>query len=299
MPQVSLVELVRLDGALAKKRIEHIHGAPVYRLRGRLLPLVYLNDVLELQGLTGANLDKTAQDNEETINIVVLQAYDRQFGMVVDVIQDTAEIVVKPLGSLLKSIGVFAGATILGDGRVALILDVLGLAQASNVLTEVRGRSRSIEATKETASQPLQQLLLFRVGDKRRLGIRLDSISRLEEIEADAMEFAGSQEVIQYRGSILPLIRMSRVLNMPESTRASDIPLQVLVYTKDNSSVGIIVDEIVDVIEDNIVIHKRTSGQGGVVGSAVIDGVVTDIVDIAAVVVNSGVVLFEHSLSAA
>ena len=304
VPQVSLVELVRLDGPRSLQKIEHIHGAPVYRLRGNLLPLVYLNDVLALKGATSRErVRKAAEAKDEapedlTINIVVLQAYDRQFGLVVDAIQDTAEIVVKPLGSLLKNLAVFAGATILGDGRVALILDVLGTAQASRVLSEHRGANRAADDHAERAAGEATQLLLFRCGADRRMGIPLDSISRLEEFDRTRVETTGSQLVIQYRGSILPLLSMSEALGVQPCAAAADEPLQVLVYQQGGSQVGIVVDEIVDVVEENLVVHRRRNGHGPVVGSAVIGGKVTDIVDVEQVVSGSGVTLFESDLVA-
>ena len=154
IPQVSLLELVRLEGEQARKGIEMIHGAPVYRLRGKLLPLAYLNEQLfggknndaRVESLSGQMAVLLTNHEQHTaagsaLNIVVLQADDRQFGLVVDEINDTEEIVVKPLGKQLKGITTFAGATIMGDGQVALILDVLGLAQRANVVSEVRDRS--------------------------------------------------------------------------------------------------------------------------------------------------------------
>ncbi|HKB35652.1 MAG TPA: chemotaxis protein CheA, partial [Gemmataceae bacterium] len=145
IPQVSLLELVRLEGEQAKRSIERMHGAPVYRLRGNLLPLVYLNEQLEIDDSKTQIGSKTLSSQFDTpaINIVVLQADDRQFGLVVDAIHDTEEIVVKPLQKQLKGINVFAGATIMGDGKVALILDVLGLAQRANVVAGVRERGLS------------------------------------------------------------------------------------------------------------------------------------------------------------
>ena len=139
IPQVSLLELVRLEGEQTRKGIEVLYGAPVYRLRGQLLPLAYLNRELKLE-TSGGESETTAQE-DAIINIVVLHADGRQFGLVVDEINDTEEIVVKPLGKQLKGLTCFAGATIMGDGKVALILDVLGLAQRANVVSEVRDRA--------------------------------------------------------------------------------------------------------------------------------------------------------------
>src|SRR5262249_35856888 len=140
IPQVNLLELVRLEGDQLKRNVELIHGAPVYRLRGRLLPLVYLNHELGLEEADAQSVDSRAQDQNrhpergDVANIVVLRTDDRQFGLVVDRVNDTEEIVVKPLGKQLKGINAYAGSTIMGDGRVALILDVLGLAQRANVV---------------------------------------------------------------------------------------------------------------------------------------------------------------------
>src|SRR5262249_51177375 len=119
IPQVSIVELVRVEGEKARKGIQRVHGVPVYRYRGRLLPLVNLNQVRQ-----GGADGPAAPD---AVNIVVLQAADRQFGLIVDRINDTQEIVVKPLWKHLKGLACFAGATVMGDGKVALILDVFGL----------------------------------------------------------------------------------------------------------------------------------------------------------------------------
>ncbi len=151
IPQVSLLELVRLDGEQARKGIERIHGAPVYRLRGHLLPLVYLNRQLGVESRRGDAAD-------EAVNIVVLQAGERHFGLVVDGINDTEEIVVKPLGKQLKGVSVFAGATIMGDGQVALILDVLGIAQSAGVISEARDRGltgvTARRSSRETSGKP-------------------------------------------------------------------------------------------------------------------------------------------------
>jgi two-component system, chemotaxis family, sensor kinase CheA len=133
IPQVSLLELIRLEGDSSEKHIEQVHGTPVYRRRGSLLPIAYLNRVLGLQ----------SADRAEAVSIVVLQAEDRQFGLMVDGINDTQEIVVKPLGKQLKGLTEYAGATIMGDGRVALILDVLGIGQRSGVLAESREPARA------------------------------------------------------------------------------------------------------------------------------------------------------------
>ncbi|HNJ43637.1 MAG TPA: chemotaxis protein CheW, partial [Acidobacteriota bacterium] len=237
IPQVSLLELVRLEGAQAHNGIETIQGTPVYRLRGNLLPLVYLNRELQVQ-------DLSAPTETEIINIVVVQADDRQFGMVVDEINDTEEIVVKPLGKQLKGLATFAGATILGDGRVALILDVLGIAQRASVVSELRDRAIAEKTLQyQESSGDRQTLLLFQLGETDRLAIPLSMVARLEEFTGTAVERAGGQEVVQYRQQIMPLIRLSKILGRPTSRQAGADPLQVIVYSEHGHSVGLVVDQ--------------------------------------------------------
>jgi len=192
-PQVNLLELVRLDGENARKGVERIHGIPVYRLRGNLLPLVYLNRILKVESPAGTV-------DTDVVNIVVLQADDRQFGLVVDAIHDTEEIVVKPLQKQIKSIPSFAGATIMGDGKVALILDVLGLAQMGKVVSASRERGIADKSTATAAVGPDKQtLLLFSGKTGSRMAVPLSMVARLEEFPRSAIERVGNQDVVQYR----------------------------------------------------------------------------------------------------
>src|SRR5579883_551790 len=274
IPQVSLLELVRLEGEQAARAIEKFHGAPVYRLRSNLLPLVYLNRELKVSN------DQNARSG---INIVVLQADGRQFGLVVDEINDTEEIVVKPLGKQLKGISCFAGATIMGDGRVALILDVMGIAQIANVVTE--GHERALlDATTKHTDRALGQdsWLVFTVGGQRRMAIPLSMVSRLEELPANTLEHSGSDLVVQYRGQIMPLIDVAEKLNI---RHRSEVPetLQVIVYTEAGHSVGLVVDQIVDIVEQAVEIEEK-GAVAELQGSAVIQDKVTDLLNLGALV---------------
>jgi two-component system chemotaxis sensor kinase CheA len=273
IPQVSLLELVRLEGDGMTKGIEYIHGAPVHRLRGNLLPLVSLNRVLGLE-----SPDRRA----EAANIVVLQADDRQFGLMVDEINDTEEIVVKPLSNLLKGLSCFAGATIMGDGRVALILDVMGLAQEASVVTELRDRSvNQLHAKIEEGSRSGAAWLLVRIGTTGRLAIPLGHVDRLEEFAVSAVEQSGGNEVVQYRDQIMPLVRLARLLNMPPGERREILP--VIVSSKDGKSVGLVVDQIEDVTEQQV-IANQSSQRMFLRGSAVMQQKVTDLLDVDAVI---------------
>jgi len=282
IPQISLLELVRLDGEDAQKGIELIQGVPVHRLRGRLLPLVYLNRELKVED-EAPDLSKLP-----AVNIVVLQADERQFGLVVDEINDTEEIVVKPLGKQLKGIKTFAGATIMGDGRVALILDVLGLAQTSNVVSENRERALS-DKERHVASMAgeRQTMLLFQCGADGRMAMDLSLVARLEEFKSEMVECAGDVQVVQYRGQIMPLLRVSDLLTGHSGNGYSGgngkrdlaTTLQVVVYSEQGRSVGLVVDRILDIVEEAIV-PQQPSKRDGLLGSAVIQQRVTDLLDV-------------------
>jgi chemotaxis protein histidine kinase CheA len=423
IPQVSLLELVRLEGEQARKGIEMIHGAPVYRLRGHLLPLVYLKRELQmlddagpqlasaradaaqlpdfaaarqkhLQWLdrlrqvldgkatmtvdqagshkecalgkwlysTGLNdygdvaelqlLEKThagfhalvksivslkasgnpAQAEREfsgvkptcarivellstieskvlesqSVNIVVLQADDRQFGLVVDQINDTEEIVVKPLGKQLKGIPTFAGATIMGDGRVALILDVLGLAQRASVVTGARDRSVSEKLAEAGAHlDDGESLLLLRGPDNGRMAMPLSLVARLEEFNRSSLETAQGRDVVQYRGQILPLIHLSSSLPerrvLPPSSGGAEPAetsekIQVVVYSDQGRSVGLVVDRILDITQDKVKTQKQ-KGRDGTLGSMVVQGKVTELLDVKGIIQAADPTFFEEAVT--
>jgi two-component system chemotaxis sensor kinase CheA len=281
IPQVSLLELVRLEKSQEDAQIEYIHGAPIYRLRGQLLPLVYLNKQLKLDD-SRPGLEADAQ--EET-NIVVLQADGHPFGLVVDKINDTQEIVVKPLGKQLKGVICFAGATIMGDGKVALILDVLGLAQQSNVVSETHNRNNLLanETDDKKAEQQKQTLLLFSAGASSRMAIPLSTVARLEEFSRSSIEYSGGKPVVRYRGEILPLVEVA--MHLDSNSKQADLPdpMEVVVYSENGRSVGLVVGKIEDIVSEAIT-EKRHSYGNGILGSVVIQDRVTDILDVQSVI---------------
>jgi two-component system chemotaxis sensor kinase CheA len=301
IPQVSLLELVRLEGEQARKGIEKIHGAAVYRLRGKLLPLVNLNHELRVEE-TGNGSDQGA-----AVNIVVLQADDRHFGMIVDEINDTEEIVVKPLGKQLKGIPTFAGATIMGDGQVALILDVLGLAQRANVVSEVRDRGVGEKAAEtESRHDDGESLLLLGGPDDGRMAMPLSLVARLEEFAHTAVEKAGGRHVVQYRGQILPLIHLSSALSErrqetrnsgPSEPGAEDEKIQVVVYTDQGRSVGLVVDRILDIAHEAVKVQKH-SGRHGTLGTMVVQGRVTELLDLKGIITTADPNFFNETVAA-
>jgi two-component system, chemotaxis family, sensor kinase CheA len=288
IPQVSIQELVRLDEDAVHSAIEQVHGVPVYRIRGRLLPLVYLSKELKLSPIAFA-----VQKQSKAANIVVLQADDHLFGLVVDEINDSEEIVVKPLSNQLKGTKVFAGATIMGDGKVALILDVVGLAQIANILTETREYALADKTAEllETEGQDQvekETFLLFSGPDDGRMALPLGLLARLEEFPASMVEKSGNEWVVQYRGKILPLIRLEIVLEERRTRLRHKLknvepdPLQVLVCHDAGRTIGIIVERILDIVEDRALI-KSPATREGVLNAVVINDRVTELLDIPAI----------------
>jgi two-component system chemotaxis sensor kinase CheA len=298
IPQVSLLELVRLEGEQAQRGIERMHGAPVYRLRGNLLPLVYLRQQLDVEDPRNPVSSKNpiSESDAGAVNIVVLQADDRPFGLVVDAIHDTEEIVVKPLQKQIKGINVFAGATIMGDGKVALILDVLGLAQRANVVAGTRERALSDKTPSSIGpAADRQTVLLFGTREGGQMAIPLSLVDRLEEFPRSALERVGPFDVVQYRDEILPLIHVSRVLRQrrqspngrrhsrrrrPPAVKTQDNgALQVVVYKGQGQRVGLVVDRILDIAEETLVSRSRAH-RSGVLFTAVVQGRVTEFLDL-------------------
>jgi two-component system chemotaxis sensor kinase CheA len=292
IPQVSLQELVRLEGTEAEQGIEYVHGAPVYRLRGKLLPLVNLTEQLQRRPTGTAIYTTPATTNEHAIangntpvaetivNIVVLRANEQQFGLIVDRVIDTEEIVVKPLSRQLKNLSAYAGATIMGDGTVALILDVMGLAASSGVAAQMReGNGTAHHSHDAHGTEASQTLLIVDLGDARRFALPTSMVSRLEKIAADAIEFADGHEVIQYRQEILPLIHLNRVFGITgENEERSE--MQIIVYADQGLSCGFVVNRIVDIVETELRFQTHKSTNDMLLGTSVIQQHVTDVLNL-------------------
>lgn len=280
IPQVNLLELVWLDAEHAQQGIERLHGVPVYRLRGKLLPLVFLNEQLQLATMGTAG---------DELNIVVLQADERPFGLVVDAIRDTEEIVVKPLQKQLKGISAFAGAAIMGDGRVALVLDPVGLAQRASVISGARGRALGEQEISAGPSQiESHALLLFAPTAGGRMAVPLAHVARLEEFPRSRLEQLGERLVVQHRGEILPLLDISAELAAlaarPSPSREPASPtdlVSVVVYDAGAERVGLIVGAILDIVNDSLAV-RALANRDGVLFTAVVHDQVTEFVDVAA-----------------
>src|SRR3712207_833194 len=287
IPQISLQELVSLDAEKAANAVEEVGGAPVYRLRGELLPLVRLTDVLSL----------ASDRHDGHVVIAVLRSEGRRFGLVVDRVINTEEIVVKAVGGQLKAIGLYSGATVLGDGAVALILDVQALARRA-LRTETAERQEAREAAARTvaAETERQRMLLAAIGEGRRVAIPLDTVTRLEQVRSESVERVGNREVVQYRGAILPIVRLDRHLG---AYGASDREvLEVIVYSDHGRSVAIVVEEILDIVDGGAAVRSDIDDMG-LLGSAVLGDRVTELLDVRAAILAADPAFYAGSPSPA
>ena len=268
IPQISVLELVRAstDG---EYRIEKIKDTPVLRLRNRLLPLVYLNEILSFKSHTEAE----EQDNDGFIVVTQVGAFN--FGIVVDQVFDTEEIVVKPVAPILKELEVYSGNTILGDGSVIMILDPNGIASAANAgMSDQHHEEEAQLESRRSTTEEKESMLLFRAGDDQPKAVPLAVVARLEDIEVDKIEKSDDQMVVQYRGSLMPIIKADENMELVTEDRQP-----VLVFSDQDRTMGLAVDEILDIVEEALEI-KLGSGSPNTVGSTIIAGKATEIIDV-------------------
>ncbi len=288
IPQVNLLELVRAEGDFGHGALAKVYDVQVYRYRDRLLPLVFLHDALQVDAPVRVSL---TSEGRAALNIVVLHADGITFGLVVDEIRTSQEIVVKPLAEPIRRNGVFSGATILGDGRVALILDVPGLARHQGIAPTAEEETRPAPASSpEDPRAMTQTLVTFRVRENWNVAVPLSAVARLEEFPPSVVEQVGDRQVVQYRGGILPLHPLLRLLDptaASPSPRAGDV-LRVVVHGHGAGSVGLMVEEIQEIVEETFTLQE-VQGRPGVLGSAVIRGKVTDWVDLPLLLQSAGV----------
>jgi two-component system chemotaxis sensor kinase CheA len=328
IPQVNLEELLRIPADHVRDRIERVGDAEVVRLRGDLLPLVKLADIIGAQPVyydpktntyrpdrrksisdkresqtplfteNNETAPKAAAENESqaeegpieieerryraasALNIVVVSTGTMKYGLVVDELHDSEEIVVKPLGRDLKKCRGYAGATIMGDGRVALILDVSNLARMAG-LTSVESslKARELEAA-ETLLQEnkdRQSLLIFRSAEDEQFAAPLSLVERIEKIKASDIEEVGGKRVMQYRGGSLPLFSIDEAA-MVKPLADSD-NLLVIVFIVTGREVGLLAIGPVDAMETDLDVDGTTLKQTGIMGSAIINDHTTLLID--------------------
>lgn len=265
IPQLAVVELVRAR-ANSEHRIERIKDTPVLRLRNKLLPLMHLKKLLQID-------DGSSADPENGF-IVVTQVGNQTFGIVVDGVFHTEEIVVKPMSTKLRHIGMFSGNTILGDGAVIMIVDPNGIAQELGALAsnahEIADENAAMRAMN---AEQLTSLLVFRAGSAQPKAVPLGLVTRLEEVGVDKVELSNGRYMVQYRDQLMPLVQMEGVTVRTSGTQP------ILVFADDGRSMGLVVDEIVDIVEERLHIEVA-SGREGILGSAVIKGLATEVIDV-------------------
>lgn len=273
VPQISVLELVRASSDSMHK-IEYINSTPVLRLRDRLLPLLHLNKILGFDEKAG--LEQTQEETSEDF-IIITQVGEFTFGIVVDRVFDTEEIVVKPVAPILRDLNVFSGNTILGDGTVIMILDPNGIAnEASDAMTDVADqRSEEDEESAITTVDDKEAILLFRAGGETKRAVPLALVSRLEEFDVEKIEISEGAKMVQYRGKLMPLVMINDDYEIKSEGRQP-----MLVFTDEDRVMGIVVDEISDIKEDSINV-ELTSKAVGQLGTAIIDGIATEVIDIA------------------
>ncbi len=273
IPQLSVRELVMIS-AQGDNRIEYIHNAPVFRLRERLLPLISLSEILRLtEGSASAG---EGTERRTRGYIVVTQVGSHEFGIIVDRVFDTEEIVVKPVCKLLHGLTLFSGNTILGDGSVIMILDPNGIADNSGAMAGAKQDAAEAEkAAFVPDSAKKTSLLLFRAHDEAPKAVPLSLVARLENVRLDKVEYSSGHMMVQYRDTLMPLIPFS-----PGMTIGREGEKPVLVFSEKGRSMGLIVDQIIDITEQHIDIQIGSSASG-LLGSAIINGKATDVIDLA------------------
>jgi two-component system chemotaxis sensor kinase CheA len=265
IPQLSVVELVRAR-ANSEHRIERIKDTAVLRLRNKLLPLIHLKKLLKID-------DGSTSDPENGF-IVVTQVGSQTFGIVVDGVFHTEEIVVKPMSTKLRHIDMFSGNTILGDGAVIMIIDPNGIAKALGAAgSSAHEMADDAAAAHAVGGEQLTSLLVFRAGTSQPKAVPLGLVTRLEEIATDKIELSNGRYMVQYREQLMPLVQMAGVTVQTQGAQP------ILVFADDGRSMGLVVDEIIDIVEEKLNIEVAGS-QEGILGSAVIKGQATEVIDV-------------------
>jgi two-component system chemotaxis sensor kinase CheA len=273
IPQANLEELLRIPAAEVATRLQTVGDAEVVRLRGELLPLVRLDRALGVGAPVGDGV-------LDTCHVAVVTSGNRRFGLAVDELLDSEEIVVKPLGRQLASCQGYAGATILGDGRVALILDVDDLAAAADLDEAARGAETAGESAGPPASpdgEPLS-LLLFSCAKQERFAVPTCQVERVERVAARCVEERGGRPVMQYRGGTLPLISVDELPGI--GARMPDHHALVIILSVEGREWGLLAGGPLETLEHSVAVDGETLRQPGIDGSLVLDGTVVQLVNV-------------------
>lgn len=272
IPQISVLELVRASKN-SEHKIEKINDVPVLRLRNHLLPLVSLRNLLKLNFVDDSQSQENGKSIYEDAFIIVSKVGANSFGIIVDRVYDTEEIVVKPVSPILREIDMFSGNTILGDGSVIMILDPNGIASAIGTQDSTHDSATGDEEIHNISENRKIAILLFRGNDVAPKAVPLALIARLEDVAVDKIETSNGKLVVQYRGHLMPLVKIREDMDL---SAKSHFP--VLVFSENNRNMGLIVEEILDIVEEELQI-ELTDRKPGIMGSCIINGKATDVLD--------------------
>ena len=268
LPQANIIELVQTGGP--EKRIERVSNAEVLRLRGTLIPLVRLRETLNLGADPNANRES---------QLVVVEAGRSRFALAVDQVLDSEEIVVKPLGRHLANLSLYAGSTILGDGKVAMILDAAGICSQADLASETESSKETEEdITLAQTLKDIQRMVLLSLSDTDHFSVSMDIVSRIERIPANTVDIVGNRKVLQYRGGTLPLLSIDEVV--PVTSVDEPEFVYVVVFKVYGHEVGLVAPELRDIRDCDISMGGDACGQPGVAGITVIDNRTTRILDL-------------------
>ncbi len=314
IPQVGLEELVRIRAVDIAKKIETVHGSPVLRLRGKLLPLVKLADVLGIEKFytdpeTGEKRKEKRQrladrrdvtvtvsqeikdkrqsqadrryHSESSVKVIVLKVGDNRFGLVVDNVHDNEEIIVKPLSGYLKKCQAYAGSAIMGDGAVAMILDSIGLSTLAGLKFSDLERESATEKERHERAQLIEQqeILTFKNGTTELFAVDLSMVARVEKIATKDIEKIGDKEFLKYDDKSLRLIRLHNYMPIQPPTADTE-EVYVIVPKLVKHPLGIIATNVEDVMHANIELDRKNVKGTGILGSAIINKKMVIMVDI-------------------
>lgn len=285
IPQIKLKELIRIEENSHNYKIEKLQGKDVFRLRGELIPLISFQQIIDNEN------SNTDDKKKEVINVVILQEGIHYFGLIVDEICDTADIVIKPLASFLKTSKIFSGATIMGDGQIALILDTSGIAEKAKI--NHRNKNDDKNSLAEAEAQHKRQIdtssyLLFKLQDEGTYSIPLVLVERIEEFKKSAINTSGNEIMVMYREGILPLINLDEAIaikkEMVEKINSDD-NVKVIVVERKNTPFGIVVKEIIDIVVAPSEVSPQVKKNNAILGTVIHDSnKIVTVIDVFAII---------------
>ena len=278
IPQNRILELVRFAPNQPNNGIEDFYGTPTFRLRDKLIPLLYLNEQL--------NLAATVLGPRQKLFIAVLNFNGTLFGLVVEEVLNIQDIVIKPLGELLRDMSHFAGATIMGNGEVALILDIDGIARKSGLVERlqvnpIRQEERYVPVVEEMIS-----ILLFEIPGLHKMALPLDAIDHIIKLDSEQIQQSGNREVVYFNEQLMDLVRLEGyVSGASKEVQAPSTRAPVLTFRNRDRLYGLVVKQVTDIIEVPAKLHELSTPQKGLNGCIIHNDQVINVLDLEEVLI--------------